>query len=42
MFVKVKGEWKTNETDKLDVKGMGLYMAEILLFIYGITILHVF
>ncbi len=40
MLLKVKGEWKTNENDKLDLKGMALYMAGILLFIYGITILY--
>ncbi|WP_342765187.1 MFS transporter [Methanobrevibacter sp.] len=40
MLVKVKGEWKTNENDKLDLKGMALYMVGILLFIYGITILY--
>ena len=40
MLTKVKGEWKTNENEKLDVKGMVLYMIGILLFIYGITILY--
>lgn len=38
MFLKIKDEWKTNEEDKLDIKGMILYMLGILFLIYGITI----
>ena len=37
-FIKVKGEWKTNENDKLDYKGMILYVIGIFFLIYGITI----
>lgn len=38
MFIKIKDEWKTNEHDKLDIKGMIIYMLGIFLMIYGITI----
>lgn len=38
MFIKIKDEWKTNEHDKLDIKGMIIYMFGIFLMIYGITI----
>ena len=37
MYLKVKDEWKTNENDKIDYKGMILYMIGMFCFIYGIT-----
>lgn len=37
LILKIKDEWKTNENDKIDFKGMILYMVGIFFLIYGIT-----
>ena len=39
LYLKFKQEWKPNENDKVDYKGMALYMVGIFLLIYGITTL---
>lgn len=36
-YLKIKDEWKTNENDKIDYKGMILYMFGIFFLIYGIS-----
>lgn len=37
MMLKIPGEWKTHENDKIDSAGYIIYGAGILLFIYGFT-----
>lgn len=37
LFLKMDKEWKPNENDKIDIKGMAIYMISIFFLIYGIT-----
>lgn len=38
LLLKTEGEWKTNENDRLDYKGMIMYVFGIFFLIYGISI----